>query len=191
MDTDSLIYLIIVIAIAVINAIAQSKKKKALAAKKAAAQSAEIPDDFEPLDKLKASIKDDPLKFLFDKELFAEHVKSEEDHQPHEALSVDETLYGPSPEHDIPDYSMHHEYRDEPSHNEPTYSTGYTDYDVSKIESVLASMDSKNDLTSDYKDEEANPFQDIFQEEFDIRKAIIYSEIITPKYFPVHSKIDD
>jgi hypothetical protein len=191
MDSDSLIYIIIAIILAVVNAIAQ-KKKKAGAAKATPVVSDEIynENEIEEVTEPTTFEKADPLKFFFDKELFLEEADSAEQQNEElpEEQNIEEILYGPSVEQEAL-LARAQEMLLQESQEITNSSYDNEDFDFEK--DSIASSAITDALTEAEQEEELELSQSQMKREFDVQKAIIYSEIIKPKYFSLHSNFNN
>lgn len=191
MDLDSIIYIVIAIGLAIINAVAQKKKK---AARQSIVSQPKVYDPYvEPADVAVADEEEKPpivkfqeiLKEIANEPYFEEEpealqeVQSERETSQfvHEALK-ESVLDAPIPaEHfyakteyvplDIPEGAID--------------SIG--EYDYNSEENSISSGAIGDALTAKEESEKREKAHADFRKMFDPKKAIIYSEIIKPKYF--------
>jgi hypothetical protein len=179
MDLDSLIYIIIAIALAIINAVAQKKKKADK--EKAAALAPQLAKET-PLEDLTItdSIEKDPLEILLEKEFFREGTSAfnEADFITEKPLDKIEEVALVEPDNEYQKYL---------AKAQELLSQGpqiVEEFDFE--ENSIASTSIGDVLTKEEQDEADNLSLSEIQREFDIKKAIIYTEILKPKYFSPH-----
>lgn len=192
MDSNSIFYIVIAVIIAIVNAIAQSKKKKAMAAKKAPVAPANTSEIFEPIGETATFRKDVPLHILLDKKLYQDELQPTGMPHTEEEDNIESSLYGTSFEKIEPNDGSQEEASNDEYGEKPFHLSEYQfDYNKIGIESRLEHNSPHGELHSEAKEEAEvdSPFASL-KEEFDVRKAILYSEIINPKYFSIHPKIN-
>lgn len=192
MDSDSIFYIVIAVIIAIVNAIAQSKKKKAMAAEKAPVAPANTSEIFEPIGDTVTFRKDDPLHILLDKGLYQDKLQPTGMPYTEEEENIESSLYGTSLEQmDTDDSSLEEVWADPNAEKSFNLSDYLADYKEAEVESSTTHYVQPGELHHDLKEaaEADSPFASL-KEEFDVRKAILYSEIINPKYFSIHPKIN-
>jgi len=184
MELDSIIYIIIAIGLAIVNAVAQ-KKKKAAREQTASNSFDHLDEQFESVENedteyqpslLRDISSGDPMEILFGRESFPEDPvvdePVEEFHEEGVSSFVDN--------YQSSDYEKRmHERAQEFLNFDPDQNT--FDFD----EDSIASSAIGNALTEDEEEEAHFQSKSIFMQEFDVKKAIIYSEIIKPKYFSI------
>jgi hypothetical protein len=185
MELDSIIYIIIAIVLAIINAVSQKKKK---AAQEQASRQptvnyteefdqVEYDESEEEVENLNEVLRVNPLEALFgdteklfeSEPIVAEKVVVPEpilvEHEPVRKLTdfelkMQETaqkIMGDIGDHSIPEFD----------------------------DDSIASSAISNALTLEEEETVFNETRNSFLKDFDPKKAIIYSEIITPKYFSI------
>lgn len=213
MDAGDYIYIIIAIVLAIINAVANKKKKDAAKRNAAASQQGEI--QREPADILQEILMGKGAVFQETKTQNEESDWYDEDEELEEIPSKDTSIQGEkTPQYwnyevkEEPVNSIEYEHRYEEVSEERLYSN----IDVKPIDlpenasfsaidtpiSADGSIEEFNYESLSIKEEEGDDLPDMIFEhekamemeasaltiadEFDARKAIIYSEIMTPKY---------
>lgn len=178
MELDSIIYIIIAIVLAIVNAVAQKKKKAAK--ENAPTNTFDLHDDpeeqIEPVtSKYSGNIFDeisdkDPIEILFGKESF-EKEEILEDISDEGVSALEEQSIANERER-----KMNEKAQELLSfkHEQNTF-----DFD----EESIASSAIGNALTEEEELEAQFESQSLILREFDAKKAILYSEIIKPKYF--------
>ncbi|MFO8020932.1 MAG: hypothetical protein R6U65_00595 [Perlabentimonas sp.] len=168
MELDSIIYIIIAIVLAIVNAVAQKKKKSERRA---------------PLSPDKASSDEsestriqsrDPLDFLFGDDEDEDSVET--------TYAQQETVEASEPEQPLESgYQKRMQEVAEQLLDKEDVEVGSYDYD----DNVIAESAIGNALTEEEQDQARMEGKTDFLKEFDAKKAIIYSEVIKPKYFSV------
>ena len=161
-----------------------------MAAKKAPVAPANTSEIFEPIGDTVTFRKDDPLHILLDKGLYQDKLQPTGMPYTEEEENIESSLYGTSLEQIDTDDSSLEEVWDDPNAEK---SFNLSDYlaDYKEVESGAAHYAQPEELHRNLKEEAEvdSPFASL-KEEFDVRKAILYSEIINPKYFSIHPKIN-
>ncbi|PKP39245.1 MAG: hypothetical protein CVT98_02535 [Bacteroidetes bacterium HGW-Bacteroidetes-15] len=192
MELDSIIYIIIAIVLAIVNAVAQKKKK--VAKEQASANSFEnLDDQFESIETedteyqptlLKDLSTGDPMEILFGRGSFPKEMDIEEQAEEQVVEQVDELqVEGVSAYVDNYQSSNYEKRMQERAQEFLNFDPDQNTFDFD--EDSIASSAIGNALTEDEEEEANFQSKSIFMQEFDVEKAILYSEIIKPKYFSI------
>lgn len=190
MDLDSIIYIVIAIVLAIINAIAQKKKK---AAQQQATPKAPAVDIFSELgdEELVEEDPKEPIKSFQDilREMANESFTEEDKQIANQPVIIEQPLdfieqQPVESEIDIPVSPI-----DSPVvvYKPIDIPEGAIDsigeYDYNSVENSIASSAISDALTEEEEMEKIQREQNLIVKNFNPKDAIIYSEIIKPKYF--------
>ncbi|MFP4556722.1 MAG: hypothetical protein ACLFNU_07615 [Bacteroidales bacterium] len=169
MELDSIIYIIIAIVLAIVNAVAQKKKKPQqqapLISDKASADESDRDEDR----------NSNPLDFLFGDD-------EEDEASVDVPYAQQETVEVSEPEQpQKSDYQQKMQEVAEQLLDNESAEIGSYDYDDNVIEESAIG----NALTEEEQSQADLENRTDFIKEFNAKKAIIYSEVIKPKYFSV------
>jgi len=166
MELDSIIYIIIAIVLAIVNAVAQKKKKSESRAPLSADKTSGAESDSS------GEQNRNPLDFLFG---------DDEDEDPVETTyAQQETVEANESEQPLESgYQKKMQEVAEQLLDKEEVEIGSYDYD----DNVIAESAIGNALTEEEQKQARMEGKSNFLKEFDAKKAIIYSEVIKPKYF--------
>jgi len=183
MELDSIIYIVIAIVLAVVNALAQKKKK---AAREQALNTPAVdvrfddPDEEDespfPAQEVIYTKKSDPFEMLFGDELI------EEEGQP-ATFTPPQPAPKEVPFEEIPELTDFQLKMQEVAkqHMGSSIEHSHTEFD----EDSIAASAIGDALTEEEETLAISEARTEFMKEFEAKKAIIYSEIIKPKYFSI------
>lgn len=168
MELDSIIYIIIAIVLAIVNAVAQKKKKSE--------PRAPLSTDKTSRDESESTRTQsrDPLDFLFGDDEDEDSVET--------TYAQQETVEASESEQPLESgYQKRMQEVAEQLLDKEDVQIGSYDYD----DNVIAESAIGNALTEEEQKQARMEGKTDFLKEFDAKKAIIYSEVIKPKYFSV------
>jgi len=187
MDLDNILYIVIAVALAIINAVVQKKKKTAQQqAKPTMEKRNPLSSILEELENEEPEIAtifanrntilDQPSEVVLD--------QVPEPIEKNEYLDSIENFKEPTPL----DVLSHAQFEPVDNLKSPidipiTDLILPMDYDYNSLENSISSSSITDVLSDDEEAEKRFKAQSIFVQEFDVKKAILYAEIIKPKYF--------
>lgn len=184
MELDSIIYIIIAIGLAIVNAVAQKKKKAAQQQKINTPTFDDLDEQFDEAEDLDPAYQaqpfrdlsnSNPLDILFGKENLSDELIEED-----EAVIVPEPVASVDVASQPSDYEKKMQAKAKEflgfQHDQNTF-----DFDEDSISSSAIG----DALTQEEEEEAYFHSKSLFMQEFDPKKAILYSEIIKPKYFSI------
>jgi hypothetical protein len=184
MEFDSIIYIVIAIGLAIINAVAQKKKKTAAGQQKPSGDTLknlfdpieEEPDDVATV--INERVSTDPFQVLFGNEEYEAKVFDEVEPEP-EFIDEEKAAVIDS-EPVLSDYEKRMQVR---AKEFVDFKHEETQFDFEK--DSIANSAIGDALTLEEEEAAQREGKTDFIKEFDPGKAIVYSEIIKPKYFSV------
>jgi hypothetical protein len=184
MELDNIMYIVIAIVLAIVNAVVQKKKKAAQQQKVVTPTFDDMDEQFDEADNLDPAYqaqsytdlpRSNPLDILFGKESFPNEFNQEK-----EATIVPEPLVNVNAVSQPSDYELRMQAKaNEFLEFQPDQNT--FDFDEESISSSAIG----NALTLEEEEEAHFHSKSLFMKEFDPKKAILYSEVIKPKYFSI------
>jgi type III secretory pathway component EscV len=183
MDFDSIIYIVIAIVLAVVNAVAQKKKKaqtSASAPKPSSSNQFQSQDDelgYEQDDE--ESVAANPFEILFGEQPASPVYDKHKEEISGEEINELELVVQPEPEPELTSYQKQMQEKAK-EFVDFQHEKNVFDFD----EDSIASSAIGNALTEEEEEEKAYiDSQNDIMNDFDGATAIVYSEVITPKYF--------
>jgi hypothetical protein len=185
MELDSIIYIVIAIALAIINAIAQ-KKKKAQQKNSPVHSTVDYADEFDSVEEVDLDIEEQienlgdmlkvkPLEVLFGG---TEHVNEYESVP--ETVAESKLVAAPEPVRELTDFEL------KMQETAQRMMGDIGDHSIPEFdEDSIASSAITNALTLEEEEIAFNESRSDLLKDFDPRKAIVYAEIIKPKYFSI------
>lgn len=187
MELDSIIYIIIAIVLAIVNAVAQKKKKAAREQARSTSieqtdvrfenpEFEEVGDSPYPAQEVGYAKKSNPLEMLFDESFF------EEEGQP-ATFAPPKTSQAATPVEEVPELT---DFQLKMQEVAKQYMSDAVEHPVSEFdEDSIAASAIGDALTEEEEKLAISEARTEFMKEFEVKKAIVYTEIIKPKYFSI------